>query len=316
MTLCIGEHPHGLFHLMHSQWRLYRPFIMWTANFLGNKQVVEDPTVSVFNVHRFYFLHVLTRACAEYILEIAATPGADDLDDPFSFIAKAEANDDFAWICHFVFNAGFFVLDFLTSVRGNDSHKLDLLWREFFASAHSGTANKTQYVSMSILRVFWGMALVAPLDELYHKIRTIPSGNHDGSGVGWDWSIEMLNAAIKEHVKTHVSEVQIQDFLANWALIEAVLGNLKKDRAASNRSHYADPTKDVDKLKQKFREVVGTTWQRATRVNTNVQITAGPQRQKKPWNELDTVMRRRGADSVHEYVKRVVSELTPFYAWG
>ena len=47
-----------------------------------------------------------------------------------------------------------------------------------------------------------------------------------------------------------------------------------------------------------------------------VHITTGPQRQKKPWKELDEVMRRRGSDSVHEYVKRVVSELTGFYAWG
>ena len=31
---------------------------------------------------------------------------------------------------------------------------IDLLWREFFASAHTDTAHKTQYVGMAILCVF------------------------------------------------------------------------------------------------------------------------------------------------------------------
>lgn len=46
-----GEHPHGLFHVMHGEWRLYKPFIMWCATQLGNRQVIEDPNVSVFNMH-------------------------------------------------------------------------------------------------------------------------------------------------------------------------------------------------------------------------------------------------------------------------
>ena len=27
----LGEHPHGLFHVMHCEWRLERQFIMWCA---------------------------------------------------------------------------------------------------------------------------------------------------------------------------------------------------------------------------------------------------------------------------------------------
>jgi len=132
-----GEHPHGLFHVMHGEWRLYKPFIMWCAAALGNRQVVDDPNVSVFNVHRYFFLNVLTRACAEYINEIARTPGADDLDDPVSFIRKAESNLDFAWICHFAHDAGFLVLDFLQAVRGavgnrDSSRRLDLVSGESF----------------------------------------------------------------------------------------------------------------------------------------------------------------------------------------
>jgi hypothetical protein len=95
-TLYPGEHPHGLFHVMHCEWRLYREFLMWCAQDqqygVANKQVVDDPNVSVFNAHRFFFLDVVTRACAEYVNLIAKTPGAESLDDPTAFIAKAEAN--------------------------------------------------------------------------------------------------------------------------------------------------------------------------------------------------------------------------------
>ena len=107
------------------------------------------------------------------------------------------------------------MLDFLQSVRANKSRNLDVLWREFFASAHSGTANKTQYVPMSIMRVFWGLALNPVLCDLYHKIRTIPTNDSDGSGVGWDMAVEMLNAAIKAHVNHFVSETQINNFVQN-----------------------------------------------------------------------------------------------------
>ena len=49
-----GEHPHGLFHCLHCQWRLYKRFIMKCAEVLGNQQVKDDPDVSNFNVSRFF----------------------------------------------------------------------------------------------------------------------------------------------------------------------------------------------------------------------------------------------------------------------
>ena len=299
---------------MHSQWRLHRQFIMWTAQVVGNRQVIEDPNVSVFNVHRFYFLHMLTRACAEYVLEIAKTPGAESLDDPLAFIAKSEANVDFAWVCHFLYDAGFFVLDFLQSVRSNDSHKLDLLWREFFTSAHSGTANKTQYVPMAIMRVFWGCALTPELHELYHKIRTIPSGSHNGSGVGWDWAVEMLNAAIKSHVLHHVSDDRVQDFLANWALLETIIKHVRQ--ASDGKSHQVNATADVNTLIKEFRKVIGTDWATATTARTNSQVTVGPQRTKLPWREVAEVARRSGSDATHAVVRRHVTQLTGFFPWA
>ena len=317
-----GEHPHGLFHAMHCQWRLHRQFLLWCAKQVDNDQVIEDPNVSVFNAHRFFFLNVVTRACAEYISLISKTPGSETLDEPEAFVRKAEANIDFAWVCHFEYDAGFFILDFLQSVRGNASHTLDLLWREFFASAHSGTAHKTQYVPMAIMRVFWGMALVPELSDLYHKIRTIPSGTHDGSGVGWDMAIEMLNAAIKAHVCHRISDVQIQHFIQSWALLESVQRRMRDyiypGRTANAHGHHSvNATPDVDRLVERFKEVIGKNWQAATAPNKVSHVTVGAARTKKPWTEVEEVMARTGADAPAAYIRSHVLELTkPFFGWN
>ena len=306
---------------MHCQWRLHRQFLMWCAEVVDNEQVVEDPNVSVFNSHRFFFLNVVTRACAEYINFLAVQPGAPSFDDPGPILAHSEANVDLAWVCHFLHDAGFFVLDFLQGVRGNMSEHLDLLWREFFASAHSGTANKTQYVPMAIMRVFWGLALTPELADLYRKIRTIPSGDSPGSHVGWDMAVEMLNAAIKAHVLHQVSHVQITRFLANWALLESVQDRLRDyiygGRAGIVRSsHAADATEDVNKLVDKFKKLIGTTWAQATRANANSQVTIGHQRAMRPWVEVRNVMRRAGDDAPHVQIRKHVTRLTPFYGWA
>jgi len=311
-----GEHPHGLFHVMHCEWRLHRQFIMWCAKEVNNKQVIEDPNVSVFNVHRFFFLHVVTRASAEYVNFIAGTAGAETLDDPDGFVGKSEANIDFAWVSHFLYDAGFFVLDFLQSVRANKSATLDLLWREFFASAHTGTANKTQYVPMSIMRVFWGMALTPELSELYHKIRTLPGGL---GAVGWDMAIEMLNAAIKAHVSHHVSEAQINQFIRSWALLECVQKRMREfiypGRSHRERGGFADATADVDRLVARFKAVIGSTWAQAVQPNQVSHVTVGAQRLRVPWREVAQVMTRQGDDAPAAYVRRHVHALTPFFTW-
>jgi hypothetical protein len=309
-------------------WRLFAPFIMWCAGAVKNKQVVEDPTVKVFNSHRFFFLNVLTRACAEYLNFLAQSPGAPNFDDPGPILAHAEANIDFAWVCHFAHDAGFFVLDFLQAVRGNESQKLDLLWREFFASAHSSTANKTQYVPMSIMRVFWGLALSPELATLYHNIRTIPSGHAWGTGVGWDMAIEMLNAAIKAHVLHQVSHEQIRQFLASWALLECVQERLRdfiySGRAGVVRaSHAADATPDVDALVELFKHGdgagwggIGTTWAHAISANTVCHVTVGHGRAVPPWVEVQGVMARTGSAAPAAFIRRHVSALTGFYHWA
>ena len=210
------------------------------------------------------------------------------------------------------------MLDFLQSVRGNESAKLDLLWREFFASAHSGTANKTQYVPMSIMRVFWGMALTPELSDLYHKIRTLPNGPNEGTGVGWDMAIEMLNAAIKAHVEHRVSETQITQFVQSWALLECVqerLHNLMYPGREPGGRHNVDATGDVNKLVAQFKKVIGATWAAAITPNANSHITLGPQRQQRLWIEVRNVMARTGSDEPAAFVTAYISRMTPFVGW-
>ena len=314
-----GEHPHGLFHAMHCQWRLYRPFIMKCAKVVGNEQVKPDPGVSDLNVTRFFFLDVLTRAAGEYLNElVAGDPAADDPDDPSLFLPKAEPNVNFDWLCHFLHDAAFFILEFLESVRGFRSHEIDVLWREFFASAHTDTAHKTQYVGMAILRVFWGQALTPELDQLYHRIRSIPSGDHDGCGVGWDWAIEGLNGAIKSHVDMHVSEEQITKFVSNWALLEAVQREMRQVLYANRAERDwrgRDVDEDVRKLKEFFRTAIGSTWAEATRPTEVRKVTDGPDRQIRPWKEIERVMARRGTDAPHAYIRKYVVDMTLFYPW-
>ena len=308
---------------MHAHWRLNRQFLMWCAHVKGinNKQVVEDPNVSQFNSHRFFFLNVVTRACAEYLNFLAKSPGAPSFDEPAPILAKAEANIDFAWVCHFAYDAGFAVLDFLQAVRGNASKLLDLLWREFFAPAHTGTAHKTQYVPMSIMRVFWGLALTPELDRLYHNIRTIPSGTSPGCGVGWDMAVEMLNAAIKAHVMHQVSHAQITNFLANWALLECVQERMRDyiygGRPGVRRaSHHADASADVNTLVEEFKNVIGDTWAKAVTPNSLSHVTEGRKAKRVPWREVRDSMRQSGADAPHRVIEKHVSALTRFFTWA
>ena len=221
-------------------------------------------------------------------------------------------------LCHFLHENAFWCLEFLQSVRANESRTLDVLWREFFSSAHTNTANKTQYVGMSILRVFWAAGLSDGLQALYHAIRTCPNGKHDGCGTGWDLPIEIVNGAIKSHVEYHVSETQIENFLEDWPCLEAVQAQIRELLYANKAERHwrgRDVDADVATLKEFFRQNIGATWAEATRPNTVLTVTQGPVRQKKPWKEIESVMGRRGTSAPHAYIRNYVADMTPYFDW-
>ena len=102
-------------------------------------------------------------------------------------------------------------------------------------------------------------------------IRTIPSGTSSGCHVGWDWAVELLNYAIKQHVAHQVSEIQMRNFVANWALLESVQERLRdlryQHRAQINLNHFSDVGPDVARLLEIFSKTVGArvSWKRLRR---------------------------------------------------
>jgi hypothetical protein len=206
-----GESPHGVFHIMHAGWRLYWRLINWVAYTVlkrpghdgrAAKSIKEDPVVSDFNSH-YFFLLLMTRALAEYVAELANTgPGVDNPDD---IMHESSRNDRLSWIIHFLYDFAFMVIEFKQGVRGNDASTLDRIWREFFASGHCSTANKSLYVPMSIMRAWYSVALTPKLKFLCDKARSIPMSSNQGAMVGWDMPCEMLNAYLTESVQGQVS---------------------------------------------------------------------------------------------------------------
>ncbi len=87
--------------------------------------------MSDYNTH-VIFLWKITRAASEYIVHLSTTPGAVDFDLNDDYIDSIESNIDLAWLVHFL-------RDFAFLVRANQSKKLDVLWREFFALGHTST---------------------------------------------------------------------------------------------------------------------------------------------------------------------------------
>lgn len=315
-----GEAPHGVYHIMHGGWRLYQKFIRAAADAtLGSdlgKSVTDDPNIKHFNSHIFT-LWWMTRACAEYLLHLSQDPGAVDIDLPNEFSQACERNFDLAYIFHFLYDFAFLVLDFKQCVRGNKSKELDILWREFYALGRTGSANKTQYVPMSVMRVFWGLALEPNLNDLYHSLRALPTAS--GAYVGWDTPIEWLNGAISSHVKQNVSESRIAEFIENYSLLEHNYNYLMKATgiASTGRTtHMKSMDCNVNKMKGWLIANVGANWAIATRAKNDSALGISS-RGKPPWQEVDDVMQRQGNDSVSSHVSRVVRELThTFYQFS
>ena len=151
-----GEAPHGVYHVMHAGWRLYANFIRKLAvltlgTSVAEHAVPEEPLVTHFN-KSIYALQWMALACSEYLLRIIKTSGGRvELDRPENILNYASRNVDLNWIVHFLYDYAYLVLEFKHSVSGNDSRKIDLLWREFFATGKTGKANKTMYVQMAIM---------------------------------------------------------------------------------------------------------------------------------------------------------------------
>ena len=319
----MGEAPHGVFHVMHAGWRLYVRLIRLCADELNNKQIVDDPSVKQFNVS-LHFLWRITRAISEYFIHLSRSPGGPDLDMLDEFQRAANLNSDFAWLFHFVYDFAYLVLDFKQSVRSCDGDALDLLWREFFALGHCSSANKTQYVPMAIMRIFWAECAHPDLVALYQSTRSVPMSDREGAMVGHDCPVEWLNGAITSGVDSHVSIERIEKFIVGYPLLQHN-HHIMREWSMSARARYDAFMKeldgDVNALKAMFMEKVGADWQSVCRRSTwqNSQPPAAQlidAKHSKPWEEVNRVMTRTGSDSVTHFIAKTVRKLTcNYYVW-
>ena len=312
----MGENPHGLFHFMHGDWRIWAPLLLRLAAVVNNKQVKADPTIADFNRHQ-HFLRIVVQALAEYVVEISRTGTHYNACQPF--LRDAERNLSFAYVVFFLFTFGFKYLDYRRAVRHNESRHLDMLWRENLASARTAKANKVNYRQMSIILVYWGCALVEPLQTFYHNTRTIRWIN---SHVGWDMPIEKLNMWIKESVITNISESQIIQFIYRLNFMQHVsraVKDLVRSKRKAENATLKDVSPDVRAIKEFLRAKIGTTYAAATQQSNDNQLSVDMSdwggraypRSNAPFQQL-----RDAQLGFREYVRKQVVKLCPWQRWS
>ena len=313
----LGEHPHSTFHIMDGGWKLYYPFIEVFTQLLNNKQIVSRPTVKVFNDHEQFLVHVIGRACAEYLVEIAAT-GAD-YHMPNRFMAQADSNFSFSIVVHFLFDYVFLYMQFRDSVRTNSSDTMDVCWREFLSNARSDLGNKTNYSVLTVVRVYWGTALVPKLAALYRNIRTLRLKD---THVGWDMFIERMNLVIRRGCMCRVDRESISKFIASMSFTTKVNEALEKivHFGWSDEKRLKKMRADVDIIKEHLRKHVGATYAEATSpssanpLDINLSVwggsVAGQHMRNRPWQQAASSMR-----SYREYVAKQLAKLCHRHKW-
>ena len=354
----LGENPHGLFHIMHGDWRIWSPLLLRFAEVVDNKQVRGDPCVAEFNKHQ-HFLRICIQACAEFVSEISKTgtdfhlvqryakhvhsmhhlyaPHATSITllcclilPPYCpqklppapcqrFLRESEDNLSFAYIVCFLYLFGFKFLEYRHAVRHNQSHILDRLWRENLASARTALANKVNYRQMSIALVYWGVALVEPLQTFYHNTRTI---RWIFSHVGWDMPIEKLNMWIKESVVSNISRMQICQYIRRLNFVQhvrRVVLRLSRFGRKRDTATPKDVRADVDKIKAFLHAKIGTTYAACTTPSNDNVLSVDMSRwggRVNPRSEAPFMQIRRANRGHREYVRDQITKLCPWQRWA
>ena len=205
-----------------------------------------------------------------------------------------------------------------TAVRQNDSKTLDIIWRENLATARTKRANKTNYSQMSVVLVYWGYALVEPLQTAFHRTRTL---RWIHSHVGWDMIIEIMNSWIKSSVVANITESQICKFISRLNFTHIVMRGLllimRKFRKPEPES-LKDIDKDVAQIKEFLRERIGRDFRTATQpshanlLDLHMVHWGGNQypRRNSPWKQMERAM-----TDYRTYVKRQVTKLSRWHHW-
>ena len=172
---------------MGTDWRMWAPLLLRFAVVVDNKQIREDSCVELFNYHQ-HFYRIVVMAISEYVIEISAT--GTHYSATTQFFADSEQGLSYGYLVGFLYYAGFKFVQYKKACHTNDSRTLDLLWRENLTTTRTSKANKTNYRQMLVILIYWGMAMVEPLQTFYHNTRTL---SWIRAHVGWDMPIVKLN---------------------------------------------------------------------------------------------------------------------------
>jgi hypothetical protein len=224
----------------------------------------------------------------------------------------------FAYVCQFLYLFGFMFLQMRDAVRENNSS--DLIWCENLSTARA--AGKSNYSVMSVIRVYWGVALREPLNSIYHSIRTLRWLH---THVGWDMFIETLNGIIRHSVAANVTQDFLRKFISqlnftsvvNRALDDVIRANRERDEAKAKNVDV-----DVALIKDFLRAAVGSDWAQCTTPSDENKLgidqadwggLTGNPRWQTPWAKMARAM--SGDHDYRDYVREKLGEYCPWHSW-
>ena len=251
------------------------------------------------------------------MVEISAT--GSTYHPPAPFLAAADANLSFAYVCQFLYLYGFMFLQMRDAVRENNSELLDKIWCENLSTARA--AGKSNYSIMSVIRVYWGIALREPLHSIYHQIRTLRWLH---THVGWDMFIEALNGIIRSSVAANVTQDFLRKFISQLnftSVVNRALDKIIKARREPDAAKAKDIDQDVAAIKDFLRASIGHNSASATApsdanlLNIDTADWGGGRnpRQHTPWAKMARAM--SGEQDYREYVPAKLGEYCPWHRW-
>jgi hypothetical protein len=171
---------------------------------------------------------------------------------------------------------------------------------------------------MSIIRVYWGIALREPLNTIYHSVRTL---RWIHTHVGWDMFIEALNAILRSSVTANVTQEFLSKFLSQLnftSVVNRALDNIMKSDRERDEAKKKNIDQDVALIKEFLRASLGSTWAQVTvpsdanLLNIDLSDWGGSRnaRAHTPWAQM-----ARAMSGDHDYRKYVTEKLGDYCHW-
>jgi hypothetical protein len=175
---------------------------------------------------------------------------------------------------------------------------------------------------MSVVVVYWGIALLEPLQTAFHNTRTV---RWVRTHVGWDMVIEMLNLLVKQSVVANITHELIRKFIRRlnftW-VVHRAMEAVVKERRQRDEATLKKIDEDVELLLEWLRKSIGTTYNQATKLdntnllNVDMSRWGGDRRAADRLNGAPWKQRERAMADYREYVRGKVTTYCPWMMWA